>query len=53
MNRVEINEVMFFGLMNDMGYSFGPLSPFYDHDLAQKYTAYDPDRSRRLLAEAG
>ena len=53
MNREEINEVMFFGLMNDMGYSFGPLSPFYDHEIAQRYTRYDPDFSRQLLEEAG
>ncbi len=53
MNREEINEVLFFGLMNPMGYSFGPLSPFYDHELAQAYTRYDPAYSRRLLEEAG
>ena len=53
MNREEINEVMFFGLMNDMGYSFGPLSPFYDHEIAQRYTRFDPDLSRKLLEDAG
>lgn len=53
MNREEINEVLFFGLMQPMGYSFGPLSPYYDDTLAQAYTAFDPDLSRRLLEEAG
>ena len=53
MNREEINEVMFFGLMNDMGYSFGPLSPYYDHETAQRYTRHDPALSRRLLEQAG
>ncbi|HAA74218.1 TPA: hypothetical protein DCE37_03755 [Candidatus Latescibacteria bacterium] len=53
MNREEINEVLFFGLMNEMGYSFGPLSPYYDHELAQAYTSYDPDLSRQILEEAG
>lgn len=53
LNREEVNEVLFYGLMLQIGYSFGPLSPLYSESAAKTYTEYDPDLSRRLLDEAG
>jgi peptide/nickel transport system substrate-binding protein len=53
MNREEINEILFFGLMQEVGYSFGPLSPLFSEEKAKMYTAYDPGLARLLLAEAG
>ena len=53
MNRKEINEILFFGLMKEMGYSFGPLSPFFSEEKAQTYAAYDLELAMKLLDEAG
>jgi ABC-type transport system substrate-binding protein len=53
MNREEINEILFFGLLQEMGYSFGPLSPFFSEEKAQSYAAYEPELAKQLLDEAG
>ncbi len=52
-NREEINQIVFHGLLEPSGYSFGPLSPYFSEEAYQKYAHHDPDRSRRLLDEAG
>lgn len=52
-NREEINQIVFHGLLEPSGYSFGPLSPYFSEEAYQRYAAYDPDQSRRLLDEAG
>jgi peptide/nickel transport system substrate-binding protein len=53
MNRQEINEILFFGLLQEVGYSFGPLSPLFSEEKARTYTTYDLHLSRQLLSEAG
>ena len=52
-NREEINQLVFHGLLEPSGYSFGPLSPFFDRDDYQKYAWYDIPLANRLLDEAG
>ncbi len=52
-HREEINQILFHGLLRLSGYSFGPLSPYFSEEAAQKYAEYDPDRARSLLEEAG
>jgi peptide/nickel transport system substrate-binding protein len=52
-NREEINQIVFHGLLEASGYSFGPLSPYFSEDAYQKYANYDPLLSRSLLEDAG
>jgi peptide/nickel transport system substrate-binding protein len=52
-NREEINEIVFQGLLDAAGFSFGPLSPYFDEKMYRKYADYDPALSRRLLDAAG
>ncbi|MEE2754343.1 MAG: ABC transporter substrate-binding protein [Candidatus Latescibacterota bacterium] len=52
-NREEINQVLFHGLLQTHGYSFGPLNPYFSDEAAQTYASFDPDKSRRLFDEAG
>ena len=52
-NREEVNQIVFHGLLEPSGYSFGPLSPYFSPEAYVKYSEYDPDRARRLLDEAG
>jgi peptide/nickel transport system substrate-binding protein len=52
-NREEINQVLFHGLLQTHGYSFGPLNPHYSEAAAQTYASFDPELSSRLLDEAG
>jgi len=53
MNRDEISQILYHGLLDPAGYSFAPTSNYYDDDVAKKYARFDPDKSRALLAEAG
>lgn len=52
-NREEINEIIFHGLLDESGYSLAPQSPYFDERLYRMYTRFDPDLSRKLLDEAG
>ena len=52
-NREEINEVAFHGLMLPGGYATVPGSPYFSEEDFMRYTAFDPELSRRLLGEAG
>ena len=53
MNRVEISEILFHGLLEPASHSFGPASQYYSKEAAQTYAQYDPEKARRLLDEAG
>ena len=53
MNREEISEVLYHGILQPGGYTFGPASPYYSATAAQTYAKYDPGLARRLLDEAG
>ena len=48
-NREEIDEIVFHGLLDPSGYSFGPISPYFSPEAYKKYAEYDPDKARRLL----
>ncbi len=53
MNRQEIGEILYHGLLQPAGYTFGPSSRFYSEEAAQKYVEFDPPLARQLLEEAG
>jgi peptide/nickel transport system substrate-binding protein len=52
-NREEIKEIVYQGMLDISGYSFAPQSPYYSEEAYTKYTKYDPALSNRLLDEAG
>ena len=52
-NREEINEIVFHGMLEISGYSFAPESPYFSEAAYKKYTSYDPALANRLLDEAG
>lgn len=52
-NRAEIDEIIFHGLLEPSGYSFGPISPYFSPEAYKKYSEYDPDKARRLLDREG
>ena len=52
-NREELNEIVFHGLLDPAGYSFGPISPYFDEEKYHLYSTYDPVLARELLEEAG
>jgi peptide/nickel transport system substrate-binding protein len=53
MNRVEIGEILYSGLLQPAGFAFAPASRFYSEEAAQKYVEFDPALARQLLEEAG
>ena len=52
-NREEINQIIYFGLLHPAGYSFGPSNPYFSEKAYRKYSEYDPAKARVLLDEAG
>lgn len=52
-NREEIDEIVFHGLLDPSGYSFGPISPYFSPKAYKKYAEYNPDKARRLLDSEG
>ncbi len=52
-NREEINQTLYHGLLEPSGYSFGPSNPYFSEEAYQKYSEFDPERARALLDEAG
>ena len=52
-NRDEINELVFNGMMKPRQYSPLPMSPQYYEKLSNAYIKYDPDTANKLLDEAG
>ncbi len=53
LNRDEISQLIFDGLLQPGGFSFSHAGPFYSAELAQLYSQYDPDKSRQLLDQSG
>ena len=53
LNREEISQIVYHGLLEPGGYSFGPSNPFYSKEDHMKYTEFDPSKARHLLEEAG
>jgi len=52
-NRDEINELVYDGMLVPRQYSPLPMSPNYYEKLSNAYIEYDPDEANRLLDEAG
>ena len=52
-NREEINEIVFHGLLDPAGYSLGPVSPYFDEKKYRMYSGYDLELAGALLDEAG
>jgi peptide/nickel transport system substrate-binding protein len=52
-NREEISEIVYFGLLEPAGYSFSRSNPYYSEAAHKMYSAYDPDKARQLLDAAG
>jgi peptide/nickel transport system substrate-binding protein len=52
-NREEIKEIIFHGLLDISGYSFAPQSPYFSKEAYTKYTAYDLDLANQLLDQVG
>ncbi len=52
-NREEIKEIIYFGIFDPSGYSFGPPNPYYSKEAHMKYSEYDPEKSRALLEKSG
>ena len=52
-NRQEIGELYYSGLLEPAGVVFSPSSPYYTEDDAQLWAQYDPDGANALLDEAG
>jgi peptide/nickel transport system substrate-binding protein len=52
-NRVEINELVYSGLMEPRQASPVTGSPNYDPEFETRWTEYDPDRANQLLDELG
>ncbi|MBT3602258.1 MAG: ABC transporter substrate-binding protein [Candidatus Latescibacteria bacterium] len=52
-NREELSQILYHGLLEPASHSFGPASQYYSEEASQTYAAYDPDKSRRLLDDAG
>ena len=52
-NREEINQIVYHGLLDPAGYSFAPSNPHYSEAAYRKYSKFDSDKSRDLLDKAG
>ncbi len=52
-NREEIKEIIYFGLLEPSGYSFGPPDPYFSEEVYKKYSEYNPDLARELLDREG
>lgn len=52
-NRHELQELAYSGLLNPGGYSLHEGSPYYSRDAYLRYIEYDPEFAKRLLEEAG
>ena len=52
-NREEIKEIIYFGLLLPSGYSFGPLDPYFSEEVYKKYSEYNPELARELLDREG
>ncbi len=52
-NREEISELQNQGMLEPVGYSFSPSSPWFSEEQAKIHSQYDPAKSRQLLDQAG
>ena len=52
-DREEINNVFYNGLLTPGGSAFSPVTPYFTEADYQLWAQYDPERARQLLADAG
>ena len=52
-NRDEINNIIYHGLLVPSGYTFGKQNPYFSEEAFKRYTRFDPDYSNKLLDEGG
>ena len=52
-NREEINQIVYHGLLEPSGFAASPRFPYYSEEAYKKYTRYDPQLANELLDEAG
>lgn len=52
-NREEINQVVYKGLLQPSGFSFSPVSPYSSEESLQQHAEFDLSKARALLDEAG
>lgn len=52
-NRDQLNQLVYNGLLKPRQYSPLPMSPQYHEKLSSAYLKYDPDTANKLLDEAG
>jgi peptide/nickel transport system substrate-binding protein len=52
-NRAELSEIAYQGMLIPGGYSFNRLCPYYSEEAYQLYSEFDPDKARSLLDRAG
>lgn len=53
LNREEISEIVYQGLLEPSGFALIPGSPYFSAEAYAKYSEYNPDKARTLLEEAG
>lgn len=53
LNRQEIGDLYYSGLLTPAGSVFSPVSPYYTEADAQLWSQYDPEASNAMLEEAG
>jgi peptide/nickel transport system substrate-binding protein len=52
-NREEINQIVYHGLLEPAGYSFARANPYFDESDYFKYSQFDQQKAKDLLDEAG
>lgn len=52
-DREEINDTVYWGLGEPRAGTVVPSSPYYQEDLAYKYTEYNPEKAKEMLEEIG
>lgn len=52
-NREDIGNIFYNGLLQPGGSTFSPVTPYFSEDDYQLWAQYDPDLARQLLADAG
>jgi peptide/nickel transport system substrate-binding protein len=53
LNREEISQLLFNGLLEPGGFSLYPPNPYATKESTLRYASYDPERAQRLLENAG
>lgn len=52
-NREEINQIVYHGLLESSGYAFARSSPYFSEALYKKYSTFDLGLAKKLLDDAG